>query len=54
MSVVNNLYEELKEWQAKLNSANLGEYERRLIECEVAYIQKQIQDKQPVNKKQYA
>jgi hypothetical protein len=48
---VKELVEELKVWQAKLLRPKVGEYERKLIECEIAYIQKDIQDRQHFKKK---
>ena len=45
---------ELKEWQAKLQHPNLQAYERKLIQCEIAYLQKEIQDRQYTKKKEYA
>lgn len=40
------LIEELETWKAKLGSKHLAEYERKLIQCEIAYLQKEIQDRQ--------
>jgi hypothetical protein len=48
------LQEELKEWQAKLQHPKLEAYERKLIQCEVAYLQKEIQDRQYTKQKEYA
>jgi len=51
---MSNLKEELKEWQAKLQHPKLEAYERKLIQCEIAYLQKEIQDRQYTKKKEYA
>jgi hypothetical protein len=45
---------ELKEWEAKLQHPKLEAYERKLIQCEIAYLQKEIQDRQYTKKKEYA
>lgn len=47
------LQEELKEWQAKLQHPKLEAYERKLIQCEIAYLQKEIQDRQYINEEEY-
>ena len=54
MTSVKELQEELKKWDIKLEYPNLGDYERKLIECEIAYLQKEIQDRQYTQKKEYA
>ena len=51
---MSNLKEELKELQAKLQHPKLEAYERKLIQCEIAYLQKEIQDRQYTKKKEYA
>jgi hypothetical protein len=48
------LQAELKEWEAKLQHPKLEAYERKLIQCEIAYLQKEIQDRQYTKKKEYA
>ena len=48
------LQEELKEWEAKLQHPKLEAYERKLIQCEIAYLKKEIQDRQYTKKKEYA
>ena len=54
MTSVKELQEELKVWDAKLHNPRLESYERKLIECEIAYIQKEIQDRQYTKNKEYA
>ena len=54
MTSVKELQEELKTWAAKLQHPKLEVYERKLIECEIAYLQKEIQDRQYTKKKEYA
>lgn len=54
MTSVKELQEELNTWNAKLEHPNLSDYERKLIQCEIAYLQKQIQDRQYTKKKEYA
>jgi len=51
---MSKLVEELKDWQAKLQHPKLEAYERKLIQCEIAYLQKEIQDRQYTKKKEYA
>ena len=48
------LQEELKEWQAKLQHPKLEAYERKLIQCEIAYLQKELQDREYTKKIEYA
>ena len=46
MVELKDLFKELKMWEDKLKSPILKEYERKLIQCEIAYVQKEIQDRQ--------
>jgi|TARA_R100001198_G_C5218767_1_gene201689 hypothetical protein len=54
MTSVKELQVELKKWWARLQHPKLEAYERKLIQCEIAYLQKEIQDRQYINKKEYA
>ena len=54
MTSVKELQVELQKWLARLQHPKLEAYERKLIQCEIAYLQKEIQDRQYINKKEYA
>ena len=54
MTSVKELQEELKVWQDKLQHPKLEAYERKLVQCEIAYLQKEIQDRQYTKQKEYA
>ena len=46
--------EELHKLYVRLLHPKLEAYERKLIQCEIAYLQKEIQDRQYINKEEYA
>ena len=51
---MSSIKEELHKLYARLQHPKLEAYERKLIQCEIAYLQKEIQDRQYINKKEYA